>query len=124
MARTCKGIWPSSDSDPDESCSKPWPAHEDRFPAQNSWARRFDAPLNFGMYRTPTREGQEPITFEEFHAALQAIEQLFKNYYGLFAHQSLVQTEPVAQFDEFEAFGFSWIEDEDKFDYEKRSSGG
>ena len=48
---------------------------------RTSWARWFDAPLNFVMYRTPTREGQEPITFEEFHAALQAIEQLFKNYY-------------------------------------------
>ena len=70
-------------------------------------------------HRTPTRRGPKPVTFEEFHAALRAIDQMFRKYYGLLTHKSVAQTEPVVQFNEFEAFEFPWIQDRDRFDYAK-----
>ena len=89
----------------------------DRLDSETSMIREHVEPTV--AHRSPMRESQEPITYGAFHTALQAIDEVFRKYYVLLTHKSVARTEPVAQYDEFEAFTFPWIEDQNKFDYKK-----
>jgi hypothetical protein len=48
------------------------------------------------------------LTFAEFHKAITALMRTFKRYYARLTLSSLVQLEPVAQFNTHEPFTFPW----------------
>jgi hypothetical protein len=58
-------------------------------------------------------------TFGDFHAALEAVGQVFERYYGILTHVTLMAREPEEQFDIYEPFTFSWIADPKHFDHRR-----
>jgi hypothetical protein len=57
-------------------------------------------------HRTP--QGATPVTFGEFHAAVDAMVLIFEKYYALLTGRSVAQVEPVPQFNTHECFTFPW----------------
>lgn len=53
-------------------------------------------------------ECHQPMTFGEFPGALDAVVPTFKKYYALLTQKSVVDTEPVPQFDTHECLTFPW----------------
>ena len=70
-------------------------------------------------HRGPELQGASVPTFAEFHAAIKAIGGVFRRYYTLLTHSTLLDLEPAAQYNEYEIFTFAWISDPERFDYEK-----
>lgn len=50
----------------------------------------------------------ETISFEQFNAAVDALTPIFKKYYVRLTHSSLMQVQPVPQYNTHTAFTFPW----------------
>jgi hypothetical protein len=70
-------------------------------------------------HRAPPRPDAPVPTFAEFHAALDAVGQVFERYYTILTHATLMSREPEEQFDIYEPFTFAWIADPGHFDRER-----
>ena len=70
------------------------------------------------LHRT-AKEQDKKITYGDFHEAVDAVDGMFKKYYVILTHRALVQSEPTAQYNEFEALTFPWIPDTDSFYYDQ-----
>jgi hypothetical protein len=57
-------------------------------------------------HRTPA--SATPVTFGDFHAAIDAIVPIFKRYYAWLTLNTITQVEPVPQYDTHECFTFPW----------------
>jgi hypothetical protein len=68
-------------------------------------------------HKGPVNAKAKVPTFREFHASAQTVRVLFAQYYSLLTHRSIGEFEPAPQYNEYEAFRFSWIGDD--FDYSK-----
>ena len=74
-------------------------------------------------HRAPARPDAEVPTFGDFHAAVDAVGQVFERYYGILTHSTLMTREPVEQYNLYEPFRTAWIIDAEKFDYERCEGG-
>jgi hypothetical protein len=70
-------------------------------------------------HRAPPRPDAPVPTFAEFHAALEAVGQVFERYYLILTHATLMAREPAEQFDIYRPFTFAWIADPRNFDHER-----
>jgi hypothetical protein len=70
-------------------------------------------------HRIPNSRNPTVPTFGDFHAAVQVVSDLLARYYVLLTHSEMTTFEPVAQYDEFEAFTKAWISDPKSFDFSK-----
>jgi hypothetical protein len=58
-------------------------------------------------HRTGSRAAT--VTFDDFDAAVDAVQEIFKKYYLLLTQTSIAQFEPVPQFDIDAPFRFAWL---------------
>lgn len=56
-----------------------------------------------------SRGTPDPVTWGQFHEALDVLEGVFRKYYAVLTQSALVTTRPVPQFDTSECFTFPWI---------------
>ena len=68
-------------------------------------------------HRVPESPGVAVPTYGAFHDAIKAVEKVLGSYYLILTHKSVVNWEPVPQYDVLKPFGFPWIRDPKQFDY-------
>ena len=56
-----------------------------------------------------SRQPPDPITWGEFHAAIDVLVEVFSKYYGLLHQSALMGIEPEPQYDTHECFTFPWL---------------
>ena len=62
-------------------------------------------------HRTPDQGIDESVTFRDLHAAIGDVRRVVGKYYALLTLRSVVEWEPVAQYDTIAPFTKAWVKD-------------